>query len=105
MGLREDASTIYETAIRDAQPDAAVRRALEGRDFGSGRVLLVAGGKAAWQMAFSAAGLLGDRIGDGIVITKYGHAKGPLGRLRIREAGIRCPTPIPSPPPRRRWRW
>jgi hydroxypyruvate reductase len=89
--LREDASTIYETAIRDALPDAAVRRALQGRDFGSGRVLLVAVGKAAWQMASSAAGLLGDRIGNGIVITKYGHAKGPLGRLRIREAGHPVP--------------
>ncbi len=89
--MREDASTIYETAIRDALPDAAVRRALQGRDFGSGRVLLVAVGKAAWQMASSAAGLLGDRIGNGIVITKYGHAKGPLGRLRIREAGHPVP--------------
>ena len=47
--LREHAEQIIQEAIHAVQPDAAVRRALEGRAF-SGRVLLVAAGKAAWQI-------------------------------------------------------
>ena len=51
--LRQDANTIIEAAIRAVQPDAAVQRALEGETF-PGRVLLVAAGKAGWQMAKAA---------------------------------------------------
>ena len=57
--LRSDANTIIEQSIRAVLPDEAVRRALSGRAF-SGRVLLVAAGKAAWQMASAAAAQLGD---------------------------------------------
>ena len=42
--LRQDADAIIQAAITAAQPDEAVRKALEGRDFGSGRVVLVAAG-------------------------------------------------------------
>ena len=49
--LRKDADAIVAAAIAAALPDAAVKRALEGRVFGSGRVRLVAAGKGAWQMA------------------------------------------------------
>ena len=52
-------------------PDAAVTRALEGRDF-PGKVVLVAAGKAAWQMADAAVGCLGDRIHSGIGNTVVG---------------------------------
>lgn len=38
--LRQDADAIIQAAITAAQPDEAVRKALEGRDFGSGRVVL-----------------------------------------------------------------
>ena len=47
--LRQDADVIIQAAITAAQPDEAVRKALEGRDFGSGRVVLVAAGKGAWK--------------------------------------------------------
>ena len=67
--LRQDADTIIQAAITAAQPDEAVRKALEGRDFGSGRVVLVAAGKGAWQMANAASRILGSRIDTGIVIT------------------------------------
>lgn len=72
-------------------PDAAVRRALEGGNFGAGRILLTAAGKGGWQMARAAYDLLGDRIEDGVVITKYDHARGPIGSLRIFEAGHPVP--------------
>ncbi|MDD4075004.1 MAG: DUF4147 domain-containing protein, partial [Eubacteriales bacterium] len=89
--MRKDAQTIIDAVIRSALPDAAVARALEGKVF-TGRVFLVAAGKAAWQMAQAAYAALDGRIEDGVVITKYGHAKGEIGALRIREAG----HPIPD---------
>ena len=42
-------------------------------------------------MAEEAHKQLGDQISAGIVITKYGHAKGPIGNLAIREAGHPVP--------------
>ena len=51
MDLRQDADRIYSAAIEQALPDVAVREALAGRDFGSGRVVLISVGKAGWQMA------------------------------------------------------
>ena len=62
--LRETAQRIVQRAIEAVMPDAAVRRALEGADF-PGRVILVAVGKAAWQMARSAYDCLGEKIHDG----------------------------------------
>ena len=88
--LREHAEQIIQEAIHAVQPDAAVRRALEGRAF-SGRVLLVAAGKAAWQMARAATDAMGDRIERGIVVTKYGHVMGPLPRVECFEAGHPVP--------------
>ena len=89
--LRNHANTIVNSSIRAVQPDAAVRRALEGKNF-PGRVLLVAAGKAAWQMAKAAHDCLGDRIESGVVVTKYGHVRGPLGNFVCCEAG----HPIPD---------
>lgn len=52
--LRRDADAIIRASIQTVQPDAAVRRALEQYRPGRGRTLLVAAGKAAWQMASAA---------------------------------------------------
>lgn len=89
--LREDAEEIIGSAIRAVLPDAAVRRALAGQTLEKGRVVLVAVGKAAWQMANSAAQLLGDRIDEGLVVTKHGHSRGPIRDFRIIEAGHPVP--------------
>lgn len=89
--LRRDAETITASAIRAVLPDAAVQCALKGVRF-PGRVILVAAGKAAWQMAHAACAALETPVTQGIVITKYGHARGALPRLRIVEAG----HPIPD---------
>ena len=91
MTLRADCERIVAESIRRVQPDEAVRRALQGKDFGSGRLITVAVGKAAWSMANTAAELLGGRMDGGIVITKYGHAQGPIPPLLIREAGHPVP--------------
>ena len=91
MSLRADAQKIIEAAITAALPDTAVKKALGGEDFSGGRLVLVAIGKAAWSMAKAACEVLGDRISDGVVITKYGHAQGDLPNLRIFEAGHPVP--------------
>ena len=90
MDLRKTADHIITAAIQSAMPNAAVKRALEGRRL-EGRIHLVAIGKAAWQMARAAADILGDRICDGIVITKYCHVVAPIPGLILREAGHPVP--------------
>ena len=88
--LRRDADQIIREAIAAVQPDAAVQRALGGKEF-PGRVLLVAAGKAAWQMAKAASDCLGDRIEKGVVVTKYGHVMGPIANFTCFEAGHPVP--------------
>ena len=89
--LRRDCDCIVQEAIRRVMPGPAVERALEGRKFGPGRLLLVSVGKAGWSMAHAAWMCLGERLDGGIVITKHGHAQGPIGPLSIREAGHPVP--------------
>ena len=88
--LRSHADRIVREAIAAVQPDAAVQRALSGIEF-PGRVLLVAAGKAAWQMAKAASDCLGDRIENGVVVTKYGHVMGPIANFTCFEAGHPVP--------------
>lgn len=91
MSLREDANHVMQAALTAAMPDTAVAKALDGADFGPGKLILVAAGKAAWQMAKAAVSHLGDRVDGGVVVTKYDHSKGPLGNLTIFEAGHPVP--------------
>ncbi len=72
MTLREEADAIVRESIRQVLPDEAVARALQGRDFGSGKLYVVAVGKAAWQMARTASDMLGRRRESGICITNTG---------------------------------
>ena len=87
--LRQNADRIISASIQAVLPDEAVRRAL--KDFRpAGRVVLVAAGKAAWQMANAAVSAL-DCVTDGAVITKYGHVKGGIPGVRCYEAGHPVP--------------
>ncbi|MDE7261811.1 MAG: glycerate kinase [Oscillospiraceae bacterium] len=88
--LRSHADSITAAAIKAVQPDEAVARALKGQEF-PGRVLLVAAGKAAWQMAKAAHDCLGSRIEQGVVVTKYDHVMGPIANFDCREAGHPVP--------------
>lgn len=88
--LRAHGDKIAASAIRAVLPDGAVRRALTGQEF-PGRVLLVAAGKAAWQMAKAAYDCLGQRIEKGVVVTKYGHVMGPIGNFTCWEGGHPVP--------------
>ena len=88
--LRSHADAIVAASIKAVQPDEAVSRALKGQEF-PGRVVLVAAGKAAWQMAKAAYDCLGDRIDDGVVVTKYEHVMGPIANFICCEAGHPVP--------------
>ena len=88
--LRHDADAIVAASIKAVQPDEAVARALRGKEF-PGRVVLVAAGKAAWQMAKAAHDCMGARIDSGVVVTKYGHVMGPIANFDCREAGHPVP--------------
>ncbi len=77
--LREDADAIIRASLNAVLPDEAVRRAL-----------LVAAGKAAWQMAHTAVEVLG-RVDGGVVVTKYHHGKGEIPGVACYEAGHPVP--------------
>ena len=100
--LRSHADAIVKASITAVLPDEAVKRALDGRSF-PGRVLLVAAGKAAWQMAKAAYDFWGDRIDDGVVVTKYDHVMGPSDISAASRRAIPCPMRIPSGALRRPW--
>ena len=88
--LRADADEIVRASIAAVLPDEAVRRTLKDYRPGKGKTLLVAAGKAAWQMARAAADTLPDFDG-GIVITKYGHVRAEIPGLVCYEAGHPVP--------------
>ena len=75
MTLREEAGAIIEYAISKVQPRIAVERALENLGEVQGRLVVIAIGKAAWQMGKASADILGNKIAQGIVITKYGNSR------------------------------
>lgn len=90
QALRKDAETIARDAIVAVSPEAAVRKALAGRQF-AGRLYLAAVGKAAWKMAETALSCLEQPPENGIVITKYGHVEHPLAGITCYEAGHPVP--------------
>lgn len=87
--LRKDADAIVKAGIAAVLPDEAVKRALRGLEQPKGRTVLVATGKAAWQMAKAAADVL--EPDEGIVITKYEHVMGEIPGVVCFEAGHPVP--------------
>lgn len=90
--LHRDAHGMIDAALESAKPQSAVRRALTALPDDGKKLYLLAIGKAAWSMAKAAFDILGDRIIEGIVITKYGHVQGELKNITSYEAG----HPIPD---------
>ena len=90
MSLRSDADKIIRESLQAVLPDQAVKRALKDYAAGEERTILIAAGKAAWQMAKAARNVLGEAC-TGIVITKYGHVKGEITGMECFEAGHPVP--------------
>lgn len=88
--LREDAGRIISASLQAALPDEAVRKALKTFAPPKGKTLLVAAGKAAWQMASVAVKTLGT-VDGGIVVAKYEHVKGDIPGVECYEAGHPVP--------------
>ena len=88
--LHQKAMDIINDSIESVKPDEAVRRALKAFAPKGGRVLLVAAGKAAWQMAHAAVEALG-RVDGGVVVTKYDHVRGDIPGVKCYEAGHPVP--------------
>ncbi len=88
--LRNDADAIIKASIQAVLPDSAVSRALKDFHGNGGKTVLVAAGKAAWQMAKAAVDELGS-VDEGIVVTKYDHVMGPIAGVECCEAGHPVP--------------
>ena len=94
------ALTLMEEAIKSSDPYEAVSRALKlkgnklivrEREFPiKGKIYVLAFGKAACSMAKAVEDILGDRLEEGVAITKYGYAL-PLKKIKVIEAGHPVP--------------
>jgi hydroxypyruvate reductase len=82
-GARRDLLTIFQVALARVEGRTCVRDPLQDE---AGPVSLIALGKAAQSMALGALEALGERVVDGLVISKPGHLDAPLLGAR----GLRC---------------
>jgi len=100
--LRQDALSIFHSALAAVDPEEAIRRhlRLEAGTLSIGdrcyelnaceRILVIGAGKAVAPMAKAIEDLLGDRITAGVLVVKDGHGL-PLKKIRIQEAGHPVP--------------
>jgi glycerate-2-kinase len=99
--LRQCARQIWEAALEAANPATCLRKTLQfqgdiltvgnTRTPIHGKLIIVGAGKASSRMAQVVEEILGDRISDGLIVTKYEHGL-PLKKIRQVEAG----HPIPD---------
>ncbi len=85
------AERIAWAAINSCLPDRIVEEGLQNLPYYTGKLVVVAIGKAAFAMAKAAKAVLGDRIFQGIVITKYHHLQGNIPGFVLQEAGHPVP--------------
>ncbi len=95
--LKDIALKIYKAGINAVTPENCMNRYIQvssnqlvigeqSYDLNrTGRIILLGMGKASADMAKHMETLIGDRISDGLIITKYGHGV-PLEKCRIMEA-------------------
>lgn len=88
--MRGDAAEIFGEALLEMLPDKAVKRYLSDARL-KDEIILVGIGKAAWTMAKAASEDLKERIVSGVIVTKYGHSRGPISGIEIFEAGHPLP--------------
>lgn len=101
--LRKDASAIFRSALKAADPAEAIRRhvRVDGERLFAGRrrydlrafdgVTVLGAGKASAAMAAEVERLLGRRVRGGLVNVKYGHTA-RLRRVELNE----CGHPVPD---------
>lgn len=93
--LRRDALGIFRAALRAADPQEGIRRALPQfqalLDQPHEHVYVVGAGKASAAMAVAVERILGRRITGGLINTKHGHLA-KLKRIELNE----CAHPVPD---------
>jgi len=91
---RHELLQIFQAALDRVEGRSVVRAYLQ-KNPGDGPLSLVAVGKAAQAMAMGAVDALGERIVDGLVISKSGHLnRGELAAARL--AGLEGGHPVPD---------
>jgi glycerate 2-kinase len=88
--VKEDGLEIIRQSIQAVLPKEAVEKALAGKEF-SGKVVVVAIGKAGYTMAKAAKEVLKDKVTKGVVVTKYDHIEAPIDGFEMIEAGHPVP--------------
>ena len=103
MDLKKSALDIFSAALKAADPYEGIKRyvsiddgtiVIDGHAYPESdysRVIVVGAGKASPRMAQAIEDILGDRIAEGWINTKYGHAE-PLSRIHVHE----CGHPVPD---------
>jgi glycerate 2-kinase len=90
--VRDMLLTLYAAALEAVEGRNCVRHYLKNHKLAAEPMVLLAMGKAAVAMAAGACDVLGDRIVNGLVVTKEGHAETPLPPcLRVVEAAHPVP--------------
>ena len=101
--LRRDARSIFEAGVKAVDPEACVRRVVRlagdklcvgDREYDLSdfpKIVVVGMGKASVAMGKAVEGILGDRISEGWINTKYGHGAS-LIRIHVHE----CGHPVPD---------
>ena len=79
-------NSIVNNTINAILPDTIIKDILKDKSFGSGKLIIVSIGKAAYLMAKAASEVI-DYYDKGILITKYKHIKGNIDRFEMFEAG------------------
>src|SRR4030066_92232 len=99
---RESIIDIFGAALKAANPYNAVKRTIriEGDRLFAGeaaydlrnyeKVIVIGAGKGTAPMAKAVEELLGDRIGEGLIIVKYGHSQS-LSKIKCIEASHPLP--------------
>lgn len=83
--LYNDANIIIKSSINTILNDTTLKKCLLQYQKPKGKTILLAIGKAAYQMAKETIDTID--IDEGIVITKYKHSLGTLNNIRVFEAG------------------
>ncbi len=88
--LRLDAKEIMAESIAAVLPESSVEKAINNMNMKE-KIIVIAIGKAAWNMACAAQKKLKNRIVKGLIITKYGHSKGNIESFEMIESGHPLP--------------
>lgn len=88
--MKNDVLKIIGSALEAADPYKNVYNAIKRKRYRK-QITVIAVGKAACAMAQAAYDALGDKIKQGFVLTKYGHAVEMRDVFTVREAGHPVP--------------